>query len=49
MPGIEFVEEVQILSGEPGRRGGAQPVGQRLSIPRRAVICSDQHRVTIEG
>lgn len=49
VPGIEFVEEVQILSGEPGRRGGAQPAGQRLSIPRRAVICSDQHRVTIEG
>jgi predicted phage baseplate assembly protein len=45
--GVEFVEEVQIMVGEPGRRGPGQQAPARLSIPPQGVVCSDQHRVTI--
>jgi predicted phage baseplate assembly protein len=47
VPGVEFVDEVQIAVREPGRSGGAQPVIARLDAPPQALICSYQHRVEV--
>jgi predicted phage baseplate assembly protein len=47
VPGVEFVDEVQISIREPGRSGGAQPVIGRIETPEPALICSYQHRVEV--
>lgn len=47
VPGVEFVEEVQLSLTDPTRRGSGQLAPSRLAVPRRGVICSDQHKVTI--
>ncbi|MEP7190951.1 MAG: hypothetical protein ABI901_17315, partial [Roseiflexaceae bacterium] len=47
VPGVEFVDEVQISIREPGRSGGAQPVIGRIETPDQALICSYQHRVEV--
>jgi predicted phage baseplate assembly protein len=47
VPGVEFVEEVQISVREPGRTSGAQPILSRLEVLPAAVVCSYQHRVTV--
>lgn len=45
LPAIEFVEEVRITIADGG--GAAQVVPARLAVPRHAVICSGQHRVSV--
>jgi len=45
IPAIEFVEEVRITIAEGG--GAAQAMPSRLPVPRHAVVCSGQHRVSV--
>lgn len=46
--GVEFVERLQITAAEPGVAGTPQPVAARLDVPSDGLVCSDQHRVTVE-
>jgi predicted phage baseplate assembly protein len=48
VPGVEFVEEIQVKIADPLRRNAA-PVNRRVDVGRRAVICSDQHQITVES
>jgi len=49
LPQIEFVEEVQIGLTEPGSTAKPQVVSPRLDVPRHALICSWQHRVSVSA
>ncbi len=46
IPGVEFVEEVRLLTGEPGS-GSRQPAASRVSVPSHGVVCSLRHTVTV--
>lgn len=46
IPGVEFVEDVQILVNPPGNNG-ATPAPPRLQLARDAVVCSQQHRIEV--
>lgn len=46
---VEFVEEVQIGLTEPGSTAKPQSVSPRLDVPRHALICSWQHRVSVSA
>ncbi len=45
IPAVEFVEEVRITVADSG--GASQTMPARLPVPRHAVICSGQHRVSV--
>jgi predicted phage baseplate assembly protein len=47
VPGVEFVEEVQVGLSSPGSSAPPTPAPARLTLARDAVIVSDTHRVTI--
>lgn len=46
IPGVEFVEEIQMLVTEPGSSAKPQAVTPRLTVPRGALVCSEQHTVS---
>ena len=45
LPGIEFVDELRVVVGEPGSADAARAASARLSIPTNGLICSHAHRV----
>jgi predicted phage baseplate assembly protein len=45
IPGVEFVEDVQINVVEPGGAGDAQPATGRLVVPRDGLVACGQHQV----
>jgi predicted phage baseplate assembly protein len=47
VPGVEFVDDVQIGRSEPGSGAKPQMAGPRLVVPRNGLICSEQHRVSV--
>jgi predicted phage baseplate assembly protein len=47
VPGVEFVEEIQLLVREPGSNEVPRPVPARLSLTRDGVVVSDVHRITL--
>lgn len=47
IPGVQFVEEVQIAVSEPGSNQKPQDATPRLSVPRGTLICSEQHSVSV--
>jgi predicted phage baseplate assembly protein len=48
VPSVEFVDEVRIGISEPGSGAAPQPVASRLTLPAYGVLCSDQHRISVE-
>lgn len=47
VPGVEFVENVQINVSDLGSGAEPQPVASRLQLSKFAVVCSDQHQVSV--
>ena len=47
VPGVEFVEEIQLLVREPGSNEIPRPVPARLSLSRDGVVVSDVHRIAL--
>ncbi|MGZ8414212.1 MAG: putative baseplate assembly protein [Gemmatirosa sp.] len=45
LPGIEFVDELRVVVGEPGATDAPRAASARLSIPPNGLICSHAHRV----
>jgi predicted phage baseplate assembly protein len=45
VPAVEFVDELQVSVGDPGGAATAAPT--RLTIPPHGLICSNQHRVSV--
>lgn len=48
IPGVEFVEDLQMTANEPGGTSAQQTVTSRLIVPRDGLLASDQHRVIVE-
>lgn len=47
IPAVEFVESLQVFYREMGTTGPMQPVTVRLTLPPDAVVCADQHQITL--
>ncbi|GAA5514567.1 hypothetical protein Dcar01_03323 [Deinococcus carri] len=48
VPGIDFVEDVQVFLTEPGQQDLRQPVNTQLLLPPQGVVVSDLHTVRVE-
>jgi predicted phage baseplate assembly protein len=48
IPGIEFVEGIEIGVVEPGSAAKPQPVAPRLNVPRHGLVCSWTHRLSVK-
>jgi predicted phage baseplate assembly protein len=47
IPGVEFVDDLQVFVTEPGGVESPQPIPPRLVLPRAGVVCSDVHRIAV--
>jgi hypothetical protein len=45
--GVEFVDEIQISTFDPSDATALRPAPPRLDLPHHAVICSDNHQITV--
>jgi len=45
LPGVEFVDELRVVAGEPGDSDASRVVPARLPIPPHGLVCSHAHRV----
>lgn len=47
VPGVEFVEQLQLFINDTGSTDDLRPVAQRLDLQPYAIVCSGRHQVTV--
>lgn len=47
IPGVEFVDDVQVMLTEPGGMANPQPLPPRFVLPSTGLVCSDFHRISV--
>ncbi len=48
VPGVDFVEDVQVFLSEPGQMETREPISAQLLLPPQGLVVSDVHTITVE-